>query len=64
MKVQEMRQKTDKDLLRELRDAKASQVELRFSVAGGNIKDLQAMKDARKRIARIATLLRERNIRV
>jgi large subunit ribosomal protein L29 len=60
MKTKELRQKSDDELRKLLTDAKARSVELTFSVVGGNIKNVREARYIKKDIARIFTLLKER----
>lgn len=60
MKTSELQQKSDKELNELLRESRAKSVELRFNVVGGNVKDVRDLRQTRKTIARVHTLLRQR----
>lgn len=59
MKTKELRQQSESELRALLRQKKSENVEARFSVAGGNTKNVKQVIESRKTIARIQTLLRE-----
>lgn len=60
MKIAEFQQKT-KDDLRKILDDKKNQVqELKLQLASGKIKSIKDLKEAKKDIARIFTLLNQK----
>lgn len=61
MKTKELRQQSDSELQSLLRQKKSENVEARFGVAGGNTKSVKQVVESRKTVARIKTLIRERN---
>ena len=63
MKARELRQKTEKELhalLKELREKLRS---LRFDLAAGKVKNVRLIKENKKTIARILTILKERQLK-
>lgn len=60
MKTSELKQKSDKELIELLRETKAKSVELRFNVVGGNVKDVKDLRQSRSIIARVLTIMKER----
>ncbi|MBI1888362.1 MAG: 50S ribosomal protein L29 [Candidatus Spechtbacteria bacterium] len=57
MKIRELRQKPE-DMLKKLLSEKQNYVlNLKFDVSGGRVKNVKELRDARKDIARISTLL-------
>lgn len=62
MKAPELRQLTYEELLAELDDAKEAQFNLRFQKTSGQLEDLSQLRTTRRRIARIMTILREKEL--
>ena len=62
MAAVEFRQMTDEQLLNELEDQKASLFNLRFQKGFGQLEDPNAIRRAKRDVARILTVLRERQI--
>lgn len=60
MKIRELRQKPDEELQKLLQIAKSRTVELSFVINSGNVKNVQEMRENKKDIARIYTLVKER----
>jgi len=60
MKIAELRDKTEDQLLEQLGQLKKEQFNLRFQKATGQLEDTARVRDIRRTIARINTLLRER----
>ena len=58
MKIQELRQKTEKELKELLAHLKDSLRELRFNLVGGKVKNINEIHRTRRDIARILTLLK------
>jgi large subunit ribosomal protein L29 len=58
----ELRARSDEELTRELDEAHHALFNLRFQAATGQLADVAQVRNARRRIARIKTLLREREI--
>ena len=61
-KATELRQLGDEDLLDKLREAKEELFNLRFQAATGQLENNSRLKTVRKDIARIYTLMREREL--
>jgi len=62
MKVNEIRQMTDQELNKELLDLKNELFNLRFQLATGQLDNPMRIKAVRKDIARIKTIIREREL--
>lgn len=60
--IVEFRELADRELLEKLADAKADLFHLRFRLATGQLDDNAKVREVRKDIARLNTLLREREI--
>ena len=61
-KATELRQLGDEDLLGKLREAKEELFNLRFQAATGQLENNSRLRVVRKDIARIYTLMREREL--
>ncbi|MBM9504776.1 50S ribosomal protein L29 [Actinacidiphila acididurans] len=61
-KATELRQLGDEELLGKLREAKEELFNLRFQAATGQLENNTRLKTVRKDIARIYTLMREREL--
>ena len=59
--VQELREKTDVELVQDLEEAHQALFNLRFQASTRQLEDVSQVKRARRQIARIKTLIRERN---
>ena len=59
--VQELREKTNEELVQDLEEAHQALFNLRFQASTRQLEDVSQVKRARRRIARIKTLIRERN---
>jgi len=62
MDVQELRGMADDRLFNELEDLKESLFNLRFQKSYGQLEDPNALRRARRDVARILTVLRERQL--
>jgi large subunit ribosomal protein L29 len=62
MKTSEMRSLTELELNNQLNDAHQELFNLRFQRASGQLKNTARVNEVRKNIARIKTLLREREL--
>ncbi|ABY92177.1 MAG: 50S ribosomal protein L29 [Caldanaerobacter subterraneus] len=62
MKAREIRELTNEELLQKLSDLKAELFNLRFQLATGQLDNPMRIRDVRKTIARIKTILREREL--
>lgn len=58
MKIRELRQKSNEELTKILSEKRNSLLGLRFDISGGKMKNVKAMHEAKKDIARILTLLK------
>ena len=59
--VQELREKTDEELVQDLEEAHQALFNLRLQASTRQLEDVSQVKRARRQIARIKTLIRERN---
>ena len=62
MQVQEIRSMGTPDIQKELEDAREEYFNLRFQRASGQLEDYSQIKVVRRNIARLLTILREREI--
>jgi large subunit ribosomal protein L29 len=62
MKPAEIRELSDDNLRAELDEARENYFKLRFQYSTGQLADYNQLKTARKEIARMATILRERQL--
>ena len=62
MAPDDLRDKSDEDLVQELRDAKETLFNLRFQAATGQLESHGRLKAVRRDIARIYTIMREREL--
>ena len=60
MKIEDLRTKTDDELADELLNAKKEAFNLRFQKANGQVEQTHQMRELRRDVARIKTLLGER----
>ncbi len=60
MELQELRKKNDQELRTMLSESQEKLRQLRFEAANLQLKDVRAIRQARKQIARIQTILKER----
>ncbi|MGB8276025.1 MAG: 50S ribosomal protein L29 [Alphaproteobacteria bacterium] len=60
MKSQDFRTKTDDELKTQLSDLKKESFNLRFQKASGQLENLSRVREVRRDIARIRTVLNER----
>ncbi|MBO22403.1 MAG: 50S ribosomal protein L29 [Rhodospirillaceae bacterium] len=60
MKAADVRAKTDDELRDQLRDLKKEAFNLRFQQASGQLENTAQMRDVRRDIARVQTVLNER----
>ena len=63
MKANEIRQMTTQELDNKLNDLKAELFNLRFQLATGQLDNPMRIKSVRKDIARVKTIIREREIK-
>ncbi len=62
MKVKEIRELNDQELEQRLEDLKEELFNLRFQLATGQLENMMQIKDCRRNIARVKTVLRERTL--
>ena len=62
MEIDDLRAKTDDELQEELLESSRESMNLRFRVATMQLADVNSMNRVRKRIARVKTILREREL--
>lgn len=62
MNIKEIRSKSDAELLKSVEDMKSELFDLRFARATGNIDNPMRLRELKKSIARIKTVLKEREL--
>lgn len=62
MKANELRDLTSEELEKRLADCKAELFNLRFQLATGQLDNPMRVRDVRKNIARVKTVIRERDL--
>jgi len=62
MKVKELRELTDAELNKRLSDSKDELFKLRFQMATGQLDNPMKLKDVRRKIAQVKTIIREREL--
>ncbi|MGM0640183.1 MAG: 50S ribosomal protein L29 [Thermotogota bacterium] len=62
MKVVELRNLTDVELTQKFEDTKKKLFELRFQAEMGQLTNTSSIKDVKRDIARVKTILREREL--
>jgi large subunit ribosomal protein L29 len=60
--VADLREMSDEELMEALVEAKEERFNLRFQIATNQLDDTSRMKEVKKEIARILTVLREREL--
>ena len=60
MKASEVRELSDKELQEKIRELKDELFNLRFQMATGQLENTMRLKEVRKSIARVKTVMRER----
>lgn len=63
MKASEIREKTHIELQKELSDLKSELFKLRFQLATNQLENPMKLKDVKKSIARVKTIMRERELK-
>lgn len=61
MKIQDVRKKSEQDLKKLLAETRENVRHLRFKIASKELKNPQALRQAKKDIARMLTVLKERS---
>ncbi|MDP1808116.1 MAG: 50S ribosomal protein L29 [Actinomycetota bacterium] len=62
MKIKDIRDLTDEELAKQLEEAKEELFNLRFQLATGQLDNGLKIRDARRQIARVQTIRREREL--
>lgn len=62
MKASELREKTQEELTNELRELKSELFKLRFQLATNNLDNPMKLKDVKKSIARVKTIMRQNEL--
>lgn len=62
MKASDLRDKTDEELIQMEQEFKKKLMDLRFQLAMGRLTDANQIKQVKRDIARIKTILREREL--
>ncbi|MEW6771575.1 MAG: 50S ribosomal protein L29 [Bacillota bacterium] len=62
MKAKEIRELTNEELARKIADSKEELFRLRFQLATGQLNNPMKIKEVKRRIARLKTILREREL--
>ena len=63
MKINELRELSDEELKNKISECKAELFNLRFSQATGNLEKPSRINELRKLVARMKTILRERELK-
>ena len=63
MKVNEIRNLTTEEIITKIKESKEELFNLRFQQATGNLEKPSRIKDLRHQVARLKTVLREREMR-
>jgi large subunit ribosomal protein L29 len=63
MKASELREKSQVELQKELTELKSELFKLRFQLATNQLENPMKVKDVKKSIARVQTIMREREIK-
>jgi len=63
MKASEIRERTQDELDKELKDLKGELFKLRFQLATNQLDNPMKLKDVKKSIARVKTVMRERELK-
>jgi large subunit ribosomal protein L29 len=63
MKASEIREKTQVELQKELKELKSELFKLRFQLATNQLDNPMKLKDVKRSIARVKTVMRERELK-
>jgi large subunit ribosomal protein L29 len=63
MKASEIREKTQDELQKEISDLKSELFKLRFQLATNQLENPMRLKEVKKSIARVKTIIRERELK-
>ena len=61
MKISELRQKTESELKKILRESREKLRQLRFDLVAGKVKNVREIRKIKKEIAQILTLLKQKH---
>ena len=64
MKASELREKTQQELNEELRELKSELFKLRFQLATNQLDNPMELKEVKRSIARVITIMRERELNI
>jgi large subunit ribosomal protein L29 len=62
MRVKEIRELSDEEINGKIADARKEIVQLRFELAGRKLRDTASLGNAKKRLARLLTIQKEREL--
>jgi len=62
MRVKEIRELTDDEIKSKISDTRREIVQLRFELAGRKLKNTASISNAKKRLARLLTITKEREL--
>ena len=62
MKINDIRKLSDEEIVKEIESAKEELFNLRFNQATGNLEKPSRINELRKQVARLKTVLREREL--
>jgi len=63
MKTKEIRELTNEELKRKIADLKGELFNLRFRIATGQLENPMVIKDVKKTLAQVQTIIRERELK-
>lgn len=64
MKAEELREKTEQELQKELNELKQELFKLRFQLATNQLSNPMKLKSVKRDIARVKTVMRERELKI
>ncbi len=64
MKVNEIRQMSDQELQQELKELKSELFKLRFQLATNQLENPMRLREVKRSIARVKTVIRERELNI
>jgi len=62
VRARELRELTAEELVRKIADSKEELFRLRFQLATGQLENVMKIREVKRRIARLKTILREREL--
>jgi large subunit ribosomal protein L29 len=63
MKIKEIREMSNEEIIKKIEECKEELFNLRFSQATGNLEKPSRIRELRKQVARMKTILRERELK-